>query len=238
MKCLILAAGMGSRLRQKGNCKPLIPVAGKPLIDHVLTNLAKSKIDSVFVITGYERELLENHLKTAALRFPFPITTLYNESWSKPNGISVLKAREVLHEPFLLMMADHLFDSSNIQKLQETTLEPGTVRLAVDFNLENPLVDLEDVTRVSAKAGRLQEIGKGLKPYNGYDTGLFLADPELFGALLESDRESGDDSLSGGVRWLCKKNRVEAIDVSGNFWMDVDDPSMLDLANKEAGKIH
>jgi 1L-myo-inositol 1-phosphate cytidylyltransferase len=36
MKCLIVAAGQGTRLREKGALKPLIPIRGKPLIEHVI----------------------------------------------------------------------------------------------------------------------------------------------------------------------------------------------------------
>jgi choline kinase len=80
------------------------------------------------------------------------------------------------------------------------------------------------VTRVMAKDGLIQNIGKGIEDYNCFDTGIFLCNPVLFSALEQSVRETGDDSLSGGVRILAEKGRVRAMPIDGRFWIDIDDP--------------
>ena len=86
------------------------------------------------------------------------------------------------------------------------------------------MVDMDDVTRVMAKDGLIQNIGKGIEDYNCFDTGIFLCNPVLFSALEQSVRETGDDSLSGGVRTLAGKGRVRAMPIDGRFWIDIDDP--------------
>ena len=52
----IIAAGEGSRLREAGIAKPLVPVAGEPLIAHVLENFAAAGVRSVSVIFNGEEE--------------------------------------------------------------------------------------------------------------------------------------------------------------------------------------
>ena len=59
---IILAAGMGTRLRDRAPSKPLCEVAGTPLIDHALERLAAAGLTRAIVVTGYEAERIEAHL--------------------------------------------------------------------------------------------------------------------------------------------------------------------------------
>ncbi len=108
MKCLILAAGKGSRLQQRGDSKPLIPILGIPLIERVIRTAVEAGADEFYVVIGHQGERVRNFLGRLADRLAIRITPLVNDDWGKDNGLSVLKAREFLHEPFLLLMADHL----------------------------------------------------------------------------------------------------------------------------------
>ncbi len=80
-------------------------------------------------------------------------------------------------------MADHLFDPTIIRSLQEQALNEGDVLLAVDTDRNNPLIDMEDVTKVHIKDGYIVNIGKTIDDFNGFDTGIFLCTPAIFEAL-------------------------------------------------------
>ena len=95
--------------------------------------------------------------------------------------------------------------------------------LATDANLSNPLVDLEDVTRVYEEQGFIRQIGKGIEHYNAFDTGIFLCTPGLFESLEISIRRDKDASLSGGIRILAESNLAMSKDIDNRFWLDVDD---------------
>ncbi len=56
MKCLIIAAGKGSRLRHKSNSKPLIPILGVPLIERVIRCALAAGADDFYVVIGYQGE--------------------------------------------------------------------------------------------------------------------------------------------------------------------------------------
>jgi len=224
MKCLIIAAGKGHRLQSKGDSKPLIPLFNIPLIERVIRCALEAGADDFFVVTGYQGEGVRVFLDRLAERLGIGITPIVNEDWEKENGLSVLKARDFLSEPFLLLMADHLFDPSIVRKLAELPLADGGITLGVDGNRSNPLVDLEDVTRVKTEGGKIRDIGKNLKEYNGFDTGLFVCTPAIFDALERCAEETGDTSLSGAVRELATHGLANAVDINGQFWIDVDDP--------------
>jgi CDP-L-myo-inositol myo-inositolphosphotransferase len=161
------------------------------------------------------------------------LDTVVNEEWKTAgNGLSVLKAKDILREPFVLLMADHLVDERLLMALQSEPLAEGTVRLAVDRNLRNPLVDLDDVTKVQTEDGVLREIGKGIGRYDAFDTGCFLCAPALFPALERAAAERGDTTLSGGIQILAQEGKVRTHDIGDAFWIDVDDARAVKRAEK------
>jgi len=231
MKCLIIAAGKGSRLKRGGDSKPLIPILGIPLIERVIRTAMEAGADEFYVVTGYQGDRLRDFLKRLAERLAIQITPLVNDDWEKGNGLSVLKAQEHLREPFLLLMADHLFDPSLARSLTAYPLPDGEIALGVDGNTRSPLIDMEDVTRVKVEDGKISDIGKGLADFNGFDTGIFLCSPAIFIALEQCKEKDGDTTLSGTVRVLAAEGRANAIPASG-FWIDVDDPAAFKRAER------
>ena len=68
------------------------------------------------------------------------------------------------------------------------------IRGIVDRDLDNPLVDRDDATKVRTEDGVLREIGKGIGRYDAFETGCFLCSPALFPAL-ERAAADRDDAL-------------------------------------------
>ena len=238
MKCLIIAAGKGSRLQSRGDSKPLIPLLGIPLIERVIRAAIEAGADEFTVVVGHQGEQLSDFLARLADRLAVRITPLVNDDWDKKNGLSVLKAREVLHEPFLLLMADHLFDPQLVRELTALELGDREIALVVDGNTRNPLINMEDVTRVKLEGDgppknskKIRDIGKGLADFNGFDTGIFLCSPAIFKALEQNKEKDGDTSLSRAVRSLAAEGHAKAILMDG-FWIDVDDPTAFQKAEQ------
>jgi len=226
VKCLIIAAGQGSRLRQNAECKPLAPILGISLIERVMHAALKGGVTEFVVVSGYQGERLRNHLDQIAVRDNLAVQHVVNDQWREPNGISVLKAASVLHEPFLLLMSDHLFDPTIVSDLLRREMPQQGLTLAVDCRLQNPFVDLADVTRVLHDGERIHAIGKNIGEYNGFDTGIFRCSPGLFTAL-EASVTDGDASLSGGVRTLAEQGLAHIYDIGDRFWLDIDDSRAL-----------
>ena len=229
MKCVIVAAGQGVRLRDKVEIKPLVPLKGKPLIEHVIDRARIAGIEEFLVVSGFRGDELRHSLDAFSTVSGPGIVHIVNDEWHRANGVSLIKARRYLEEPFLLAMCDHLLDPQIMQTLLATSWKPHSITLAVDFDLANPLVDMDDVTRVKSEAGRITRLGKLIDDYNCFDTGVFLCTPSIFPALEES-QSMGDDSISGAVNVLARSQNAYTFDTQGRLWIDVDDPTAFRLA--------
>ena len=238
MKGLIVAAGQGVRLREKGDLKPLVSLRGDSIIEHVIKRACRAGITEFVVVVGYRSDDLKVELDLIAARRQIQITHIVNAQWKRANGVSLLTAKSCFDGDFLLMMCDHLVDPEIYRRLMSTVVEPDTVTLAVDYNVTNPLNDPEDVTRVSCADGRIKQIGKTLKEFNAIDTGTFLCSPIIFKALEESQSQ-GDDSISGAMNVLARWNKACVFDVGDRLWVDVDDPVAFEKVKRllESGQL-
>jgi len=230
MKCLIIAAGEGSRLSNRGNSKPLVCLLGLPLIERVILNAKGAGITDFYIVTGYNGEKLGNHLNQFAQNRDLKITHIVNNQWEEDNGLSVLAAKKEINENFILLMSDHIFNKSILEDLMQEKVADGEIILAVDHNLKNKTVDVDDVTKVLVDdKNRIVNIGKNIKKYNAYDTGIFLCSPEIF-EVLEESSDNGDTSLSAGIKMLAKQKKARVFDIKGKYWIDVDDENAFKKA--------
>jgi 1L-myo-inositol 1-phosphate cytidylyltransferase len=238
MKCLIVAAGQGVRLRGKGEIKPLIRLKEVPLIERVIERARSAGLDQFYVVSGYRGDELRAELNAFSAREHIGITHIVNEDWDRANGVSVLKAKPYLNEAFLLIMCDHLVDPEILRSVVSRPAEEDTVTLCVDFNIDNPLNDPEDVTRVKCSGGRIEHIDKIIRDFNAIDTGIFWCGPIIFDAL-EASQAVGDDSISGAMNVLARWGKARTFDIRDRIWIDVDDPAAFEKAESllEAGRL-
>ena len=229
---MIVAAGFGSRLREVSPSKPLTNVAGTPMIARVIAAARAGGATSFVVVTGHEGQRL-----TAYLREVDPaITCVATADWNRPNGHSVLTGADVIGpERHLLMMADHLFDPSIVSQVIAAPAAP--LALAIDRRLDNPLVDLDDVTRVRTNSDQIVAIGKHLADYDAFDCGIFAVDGRFHAALRQIVAGGGSGSISDGVKALGASGGAIAVDVGDAWWLDVDDARALAQA-EAAMKAH
>jgi len=218
---LILAAGRGSRLGGS-DPKPMHRLLGLPLLGRVLLNLEQAGVTDAHIVLGYRGDDVQRGIEALGDRLKLRLHWIYNEQWDRPNGLSVLAAANVLHDPFILSMSDHLFAPDALDRLLESAGSLEGVNLLVDRDLER-VADIEEATKVSLDESQITKIGKALTDYDAIDTGLFLATPALFDAIRASVAE-GDETLSHGVERLARKGLAHAVDAEGARWDDVDTP--------------
>jgi choline kinase len=238
VKCVIIAAGQGTRLRALAASKPLATIAGAPLIEHIIRLSAAGGASAFVVVTGYEPLPLEAALVELGERTGLPIEIVRNEDWARPNGISVLAATPKLDGEFVLLMSDHLFDPAILRRLIAGRRPDAALTLGVDYRITRPDLDLDDATKVQLDGeGRITAIAKDLPHYDAVDTGLFIAGPPLLEALRDSVRSGGAGSLSEGVAALAAEGLAYTFDIGDGWWVDVDDAPAHARAERELPAI-
>jgi choline kinase len=228
-------AGTGSRLRGSVNtiAKPLIPIAGRPLISYAINSFDKAGVTTLHAVVGPNGDelaaavapLLPRHMQFRAIS---------NPNWQKQNGISLLTAAGKVNAPFFLAMGDHLFESSILDRLVAQA-DLSQLNLAIDRKIDS-IFDLDDAMKVQSEENRIVAIGKNLLSYNAIDTGIFLC-PEMMFEYLRRARKDDDCSLADGVRLMAEDGKALAIDIGDAWWQDVDTPEMLTRAQQEAKRL-
>ena len=228
-------AGTGSRLRGSAEtrAKPLIPIAGHPLISYAIDSFARAGVTTLHAVVGPNGDelaaavapLLPSHMQ---------FRPIANPNWQKQNGISLLTAAGKVRAPFFLAMGDHLFESSILDQLIAHS-DLSRLNLAIDRKIES-IFDLDDAMKVRTEGNEIVAIGKQLESYNAIDTGIFLCPESVFDYLRRAVRND-DCSLAEGVRLMAEDGQARAIDIGAAWWQDVDTPEMLGRAEQEATRL-
>lgn len=228
---LILAAGNGSRMAAKSGelPKPLVLMNGKPLLEHVMMSARDAGIERFVIVIGYRGHSIKQWYESHTIQ-GVEVTWIANPEYKKDNGISVLCARKAIHENFLLLMADHVFEPETARCLLGEPMGADEVILGVDTNI-NRVFDIDDATKVRLDGNRIVEIGKTLRNYNALDTGMFHCSPALFD-WLEMAAVNGNCSLSDGLRLMAQKGSFKGFDIGEAQWQDCDTPAALDYAQE------
>lgn len=119
----ILVGGKGERLKSlfPDIPKPLVPIAGRPFLDHLLTSLAPYQFQDVVLLTGYRSDLFENYLSRSR-EFGFRIH-LSVESMPLGSGGALRNSKILASEPeFLVFNGDTYFEGS-LEPLIEAPLD-------------------------------------------------------------------------------------------------------------------
>lgn len=105
---MVMAAGLGKRMRPltASQPKPLVRVAGKPLIDHTLDRLAEAGVANAVVNVHYLADALEAHVAERAL----PKVTISDERAALlETGGGMVKAQRQLPDPFFCLNSDNIW---------------------------------------------------------------------------------------------------------------------------------
>ena len=238
-KAVLLAAGRGTRLGSltAGRPKPLLEVAGKPLIAHIVGGMIKSGLREFVVVTGHLAKQLEQWCITFATQNPgVTIQTIRQQHLNGTAG-AMLSARSLLtrEDRFMFGWGDILMDGSNYPRFAAASQRAECDLLLAVNEVDDPwrgaaaYVDSEKrVTRLVEKPPR----GTSFTRWNC--AGLFSASQSLFDYLDRLAPSSrGELELPQAIAAMIAAGRtVRAFEVQG-FWSDVGTPD--DLA---AARVH
>lgn len=169
MKCLILAAGLGSRLLPLTNDKPkcLVEVNGTAIIEKQINNLLLNGImtNDIYIVTGYLSNVLKTRISVLYDEIHFIDNLDYNEN---NNMFSAFMAKEYLYgQPYLMMNADVFFDESVISSLLNFEAKSAIVTDVGKYNDESMKVIVKDdkIVKISKAITKDEAFGDSIDVY-------------------------------------------------------------------------
>ncbi len=221
MKCMLLAAGIGERLRPITDKipKPLVKIAGKPLIEHHLENLKSAGFKEVIINLSHLGEMIENHLGDGS-DFGLHIEYSYEGETPLETAGGIIKALPKLgNQPFLVLNADIWCNHSlSFARLSND-------KLAHLVLVDNPEHNADG--DFAYEFGKIYNNGKNSLTYSG----IGVYDPKLF-----KDLTAEKLALAPILRNAIEKQLISAEYFTGK-WFDIGTPDRLEDADSYVSKV-
>jgi glucose-1-phosphate thymidylyltransferase len=236
MQGVVLAAGEGTRLRPRTESKPkpMVEVAGRPILSHVLDSLLALDVEELVVVEGYRGDVIRDHYGDSY--DGVPITYAHQEP-REGMAHALLQAEPHVDGEFVLMDGDGVVDAG-LRRLVERQRDPET-----DATILVEAVSAEDArSKAIVKrddAGQLVRIEK--EPADPPDPSYVAASvhafaPGVFDACRRVERSPrGEFELSDAIDRLARQGTVYAVECDG--WLrNVNTDADLRAAREHLGE--
>ncbi len=228
MKCAVLAAGEGTRMRPLTQNKPkvMLPVAGKPILHHVLDSLKAAGISEFVFLIGYKGDVIKEYFGDGS-KFNVQIEyAIQKEQLGTANAVACLKEHFCkAKDGFMQINGDTLIKPDALKALAKSSNTMLTVR-----EVPNPQ-DFGVVEVKGASVLRIVEKPK-LPPSNLANAGAYKFFPDIFDAIestaLSSRREY---EITDSIQMLIDSGKKVAYNKI-EWWIDVGKPWDLLAANE------
>ena len=239
MQAIILAAGMGKRLKEltQNNTKCMVKVNGVTLIDRMLHQIERQHLSRIVIVVGYEGQKLIDYIGT--LDIQTPIVYINNPIYDKTNNIySLALAKDWLcREDTLLFESDLIFEDSALEALikdprdtlalvdkYESWMDGTCVKLAEDDTIE---------MFVPGKSFKYDEIQDYYKTVNIYKFSQHFSETHYVPFLEAYQKALGlNEYYEQVLRVITMLDipEIKAKRLNGQCWYEIDDIQDLDIA--------
>ena len=239
MKAVILAAGKGTRMGElTANLpKPMVPVLGKPVLEHIVEGLRdEAGIRDFFIITGWCGNVIRDYFGQGDR---WKVNVSYGEQVVQDGtGKAPELAKEwVGHDNFLLTYGDILLSPPTDYKLLvESFKEDGVIAVK---KVKQEELSQGGAVVLDADGFMIELIEKGASsqvPANAYyNAGIYLLTPRIFDFTAKLEKSPrGEYEFTDALKALVKAGaRLRGVTLQRE-WADVRDPSVLAELNSRA----
>ena len=210
--------------------KPMLPLAGKPMIGHILDRLHEAGTEEAFIVTGYRAETIEHYLRDYPMKIIFQRQEIVNGT-----GTAALLAREFAGaDPVLLTFGDIICDPEDYRGMSSRLLENERASAVlgvkyVDDPFQGAAVYENSgvVTRIIEKPPK----GTSSTPWNS--AGLYAFRPAIFDHLKSiTPSVRGEYELTSAVASLVTAGELVLLYAIQGDWRDVGRPEDLRAAEE------
>ena len=239
MQAIILAAGMGKRLKEltRDNTKCMVKVNGVSLIDRMLHQIQRQSVNRIIIVVGYKGEKLKEYIEMLGIETP--ITYIDNPIYDKTNNIySLSLASEYLCEDdTLLFESDLIFEDSALDALVSDPR--GTLALVDKYEswMSGTCIKIDDKDRITefvpGNRLRFEETGEYYKTVNIYKFSREFSNKYYVPFLDAYQKALGENEYYEEVLrviTMLDEPVIRAKRLNGQKWYEIDDIQDLDIA--------
>lgn len=229
MKALILAAGLGKRLKPltSNTPKPLLFVGGRPFLSHTIEALRENGIKDICILTGWKSMKIRDFYGSGS---DFGVNISYLEQKELKGTASAVSCSEAcMNEPFVCINGDVLTSKEDISKLIECYNDTksevmGVVEVSDASSFGSVSEDNSILTGIKEKSDTPLS--------NLINSGLFVFTPEIFNYIHQTPLSCrGEYEITDSIMMATKEKEVHTVKLSG-LWMDIGTPQDLLDANE------
>lgn len=232
MRALILAGGLGTRLRPLTYTRPkhLLPIANRPHIEHVFNLLARSEVESVVLLTSYLSAAFEDVIERARVS-GLRVDVMHE---AEPLGTAgALKNAEHLvgDETFVAFNGDILtdIDLGAVVGWHRSREAEGTILLTP---VENPAAfGVVPTTRDGRVKGFIEKPPPEQTPTNMINAGVYVLEASVLARIPAAESYSAERQLFPGM--VADGARLYAL-ATDAYWTDIGTPEKYVEANIDA----
>ena len=218
MQCVILAAGKGTRLRPlTENCpKPLVMVAGRPLLDHIVERLPSS-VDELIIVTGYLEEQIRAH---CGEEYMGRKVIYVHQEEQKGTGHALWLCKDLIKGRFLYMFADDIHGKEDLARAISYT------RSMLAYQTNTPERFGIVVRNPDGTVGEFVEKPTHA-PSNLASTGVFVLDKHIF-EYAPNIETNGEFYHTNMIQASVEKYPMAVVEQ--NFWLPIGYPEDIQKA--------
>ena len=225
MKAVILAAGEGIRMHPLTYTRPkvMLPLANKPILEHLLAEVRKAGITEFIFVVGYHDEQVRDYFGDGE---KWKVNIGYCTQRKQLGTADAVKMVEgSVDSNFLLMNGDNIVMSHDIRKIMETKY-PTLGIIEVE--------DTGDLGVVELNEGRVVHIYEKAEKPPSYmaNAGVYLFTPEIFGAISQTPKSPrGEYEITDSLQLMIDEgHHIGYQEIS--YWLDLTYPWDLLPANE------
>lgn len=239
MQAVILAAGMGKRLKDltSDNTKCMVRVNGVTMVERMLSQLDSLKLSKIVIVIGYEGHKLVDFINTLDIKTN--IEYVENAIYYKTNNIySLYLAKDyLLEEDTLLLESDLIFEDSILEKIINHPYPNLAVVDKFESWMDGTVVTLDGDDNIKRfipnKQFSFEEIPEYYKTVNIYKFSKEFSSSHYVPFLEAYSKALGNNEYYEQVLrviTLLDKPEIKAIRLDNDLWYEIDDVQDLDIA--------
>jgi len=220
VKAVILAGGLGTRLRPltNNNPKPMLPIGGKPILEHLINWTKKNGVKSIVLCVSYLKETIEDYFEDGE---KFGVKIEYAISKKALATAGQLKtAEKFIDNDFVCMYGDSLFNFNLKNMIKQHSIKKALITMSLnEYKINFPYGVIE-----TSKNGKVKSWNEKPEIKANINMGCYIMNSKVFDLIPKNKPYGMDEVIKKAMK---RKNVINSFITKKGF---------SDIGNKESYK--